>query len=142
MADTTSPGRSDSGWRPVFLRLAVLTLPAQLVGALLGFVPTLALGRRVLTVPWMPSLVLVGIGVVSGVAIGLLARPPRHQWAPAVAVAAGYGLVGFAVIGLLLRLRLPAGAAPSVLTWLVGAVVVVALQSLVVALVWRRRALR
>jgi hypothetical protein len=107
----------------------------------LGFLPTLALGRQVLTVPWMPSLVLVGIGAVAGLAVGLLARPPRHQWAPAVVVAAGYGLVGFAVIGLLVRLRLPDGAAPSALSWLIGAVVVVGLQSLVVALAWRRRAL-
>ncbi|HYI56437.1 MAG TPA: hypothetical protein VEX57_20890 [Microlunatus sp.] len=131
---------SDTGWRALGLRLAVVTLPAHLVGAFLGIVPTLLVGRHVLSVPWLPTLTLVGMGGVAGLAIGYLAHPPRQPRGLAVAVAAGFGLVGFAVIVLLVRLRLPAGVASSSLNWLVGAVVVVAVQSAVVGLLWRRRA--
>jgi hypothetical protein len=90
-------------------------------------------------VPWLPTLTLVGMGGVAGLAVGYLAHPPRQPRGLAVAVAAGFGLVGFAVIVLLVRLRLPAGASSS-LTWLLGAVVVVVVQSAVVGLLWRRRA--
>lgn len=130
---------SDTGWRALGLRLAVVTLPAQLVGAFLGIVPTLLVGRHVLSVPWLPTLTLVGMGGVAGLAVGYLAHPPRQPRGLAVAVAAGFGLVGFAVIVLLVGLRLPAGASSS-LTWLLGAVVVVVVQSAVVGLLWRRRA--
>ncbi|HEY5786037.1 MAG TPA: hypothetical protein VIT65_14800 [Microlunatus sp.] len=130
---------TDQGWRALGLRLAVVTLPAQLVGAFLGIVPTLLLGRHVLSVPWLPSLVLVGMGGVAGLAVGLLAHSPRRRRGPALAVAAGFGLVGFALIALLVSLRLPPGVGPSGLTWLLGALIVVAIQSIIVALLWRRR---
>lgn len=133
----TSP-RTDVGWRALGLRLAVVTLPAQLVGAFLGIVPTLVLGPHVLSAPWLPNLVLVGMGGVAGAAVGLLAHPPRPR-GPALAMAAGFGLAGFAVIALLARLQLPAGVGPSGLFWLVGAVITVAVQSIIVALLWRRR---
>ena len=128
-------------WRALALRLTVLTLPAQLVGAVVGFLPTLLLGRRVIGVPWVPSLVLVGLGVVGGLALGRMAHPPRDQQRAAVALAAGFGLVGFLVLRLLVQIRLPAGTPPSVLPWLIGSSAVVVLQSLVVYLVWRRRSL-
>jgi formate-dependent nitrite reductase membrane component NrfD len=129
-------------WRALALRLTVLTLPAQLVGALVGFLPTLLLGRRLVGVPWLPGLVLVGIGVVAGLAIGKLAHPPRDQLRAAVALAAGFALVGVLILRLLVQVRLPAGTPSSVLPWLIGALVVVALQSLVVYVAWRRRSLR
>ncbi len=90
----------------------------------------------------MPSLVLVGIGVVAGLAIGRLAHPPRDQLRAAVALAAGFGLVGFLILRLLVQVRLPEGTPSSVLPWLIGSLVVVVLQSLVVCVVWRRRSLR
>ena len=129
-------------WWALALRLAVLTLPAQLVGAFVGFLPTLLLGRRVLGVPWVPSLVLVGIGIVAGLAIGRLAHPPRDQQQAAVALAAGFGLVGFLILRLLVQIRLPEGTPSSVLPWVIGSVVVVLLQSLAVGVVWRRRSVR
>lgn len=129
-------------WRALALRLTVLTLPAQVVGAFVGFLPTLLLGRRVLGVWWVPSLVLVGIGVVAGLAIGRLAHPPRHQIRAAVALAAVFGLVGFLILRLLVQLRLPEGTASPALPWVIGSLVVVLLQSLVVGAVWRRRSVR
>lgn len=129
-------------WRALALRLTVLTLPAQLVGAFVGFLPTLLLGRRVLGLWWVPSLVLVGIGVVAGLAIGRLAHPPRDRQRAAVAVAAGFGLIGFWILRLLVQIRLPEGTPGAVLPWVIGSVVVVVLQSLVVDVVWRRRSLR
>jgi hypothetical protein len=129
-------------WRALALRLTVLTLPAQLVGAFVGFLPTLLLGRRVLSVPWVPSLVLVGIGVAAGVAIGRLAHPPRGQQRAAVALAAGFGLAGFLVLRLLVQIRQPDGTPSSLLPWVVGALAVVLLQSLVTGLMWRRRSVR
>jgi len=135
--DTSTP--TDEGWRALGLRLAVVTLPAQLVGAFLGIVPTLLLGRLVLSVPWLPSLTLVGMGVVAGLAIGLLAHPPRRPRGLALAAAAGFGLAGFGLIGLLVRLRLPDGVGSSGLSWLLGALIAVAIQSIIVGLLWRRR---
>jgi len=132
---------SESGdWPALCLRLAVITLPALLIGAFLGFVPTMLLGPRTLSVPWVPSLVLVGMGAATGLAIGLLARPPRDRFAAALAVAAGYGLAGFLILRLLVQIRLPAGASTAALTWVIGGLVVVTLQSIIVGLLWRRRA--
>jgi hypothetical protein len=129
-------------WRALALRLTVLTLPAQLVGAFVGFLPTLLLGRSVLSLPWVPGLVLVGIGVVAGLAVGRLAHPPRDRRRAAVALAGGFGLVSFLVLRLLVQLRQPEGTPTAVLSWVVGTLVVVLLQSLVVGLVWRRRSLQ
>ena len=128
-------------WLALALRLTVLTLPAQLLGAFVGFLPTLLLGRRVLSFPWVPSLVLVGIGAVAGLTIGRLAHPPRAHRRAAVALAAGLGLASFLVLRLLIQLRQPEGIPSAVLPWVVGSLVVVLLQSLVVSLVWRRRSL-
>lgn len=138
-ADLDTSTRTDGGWRALGLRLAVVTLPAQLVGAFVGFVPALLLGRHLPSAPWLPNLVLVGMGAVAGLAIGLLAHPPRPR-GPALAMAAGFGLAAFAVIALLARLQLPAGVGPSSLFWMLGAVIAVAVQSVIVALLWRRRA--
>lgn len=129
-------------WRALALRLTVLTLPAQLAGAFLGFLPTVLLGRRVLSFPLVPSLVLVGIGAVAGLAVGRLAHPPRDRHWAAVALAAGFGLVSFVVLRLLVELRRPEGTPSALLPWVAGSLVVVLLQSLVVGLVWRRRSLQ
>lgn len=129
-------------WRALALRLTVVILPAQLVGAFVGFLPILLLGSSAVGLTWLSGLVLVGIGLVGGAAIGRLARPPSQHPRSAVVVAAGFGLVGFLVLRLLVQIRLPEGSAPPVLAWVVGAVVVVLVQSLVVAVLWRRRALR
>lgn len=131
---------TDQGWRALGLRLAVVTLPAQLVGAFVGIVPSLLLGDHLPSVPWLPNLVLVGMGAVAGLAIGWLAHPPRRRGPAALAMTAGFGLAAFAVIGLLARLQLPAGVGPSGLFWVLGALIAVAVQSVIVALVWRRRA--
>ena len=139
---SATDGATREQWRALALRLTVLTLPAQLVGAFVGFLPTLLLGRRVLSFPWVPSLVLVGIGAVAGLAVGRVAHPPRDHHRAAVALAAGFGLVSFLVLRLLIQLRQPEGTPSAVLPWVVGSLAVVLLQSLVVGLVWRRRSLR
>lgn len=136
----TRSDETTSRWRALCLRLAVITLPALVVGALIGFVPTLALGARVLTATWAPSLVLVGMGAVCGLANGLLARPPHDRLAPAVAVAAGYAFAGFLILRLLVQIRLPPGSTPTILPWVIGGLVVMIMQSIVVALLWRRQA--
>jgi len=130
------------GWRALCLRLAVLTLPAQVLGAFVGGLPTLILGARVLDAPWVPSLVLVGMGGVTGLAVGLLAHPPRDRWRSAVALAAGFGLAGFVILRILVQVRLPPGSPTTVLPWLIGPVVVLLVQSILVALLWRRRTQR
>jgi hypothetical protein len=127
-------------WRALALRLTVLVLPSQLLGAFLGFLPILLLGRRVVALPWLSGLVLLGMGLVAGAAIGRLAHPPRDRVRAAIGLTAVFGLVSFLVLRLLVQLRLPEGSSPPAVTWVVGSLVVVLLQSLAVALVWRRRA--
>lgn len=131
-----------SDWRALCLRLAVITLPAMLVGAFVGFLPTIVLGARVLALPWLPSLVVVGMGAVSGLATGLLAHPPRGRLAAAAAVAAGFGLGGFLLLRLLVQVRLPAGSMTTALPWIMGGLLVVVVQSIVVVLLWRRQVAR
>lgn len=126
-------------WRALALRLTVLVLPSQLLGAFVGFLPIMLLGGRVVGLPWLPGLVLVGMGLVAGAAIGRLAHPPQDHIRAAVGLSAVFGLVSFLVIRLLVQLRLPDGSSPPALVWLVGSVVVVVVQSLVVLAGWRRR---
>lgn len=133
---------SAAQWRPLALRLTVLVLPAQLVGAFLGFLPTLLLGPRILDVPWVSSLVLVGMGLVAGAAVGRFATPPYDRGRAPLVLVAGFGLVAFLLLRLLVQIRLPEGSSPGVLAWVIGGVVVVLLQTWVTALLWRRRSAR
>lgn len=134
------PPHPDSAWSALCLRLAVVTLPAQLVGGLVGSVPLFVLADRVRTVPWLAALVVIAMGVVGGLAMGLLSRPPAHRRLAATAVAAGFGLAGFLVLRLLAELRLSGASGPAA-GWVVGALLVVVAQSLVLVGVWRRRGL-
>lgn len=143
---TSPPSRarptSADQWRPLALRLTVLVLPAQLVGAFLGFLPTLLLGPRIIDVPWLSSLVLVGMGLVAGVAVGRFATPPYERERAALGLVAVFGLLALLLLRLLVQIRLPEGSSPGVLAWVVGGVVVVLLQTLVTAWLWRRRSAR
>ncbi len=132
------PSRRD-GWRALALRLTVLVLPAQVVGAFLGYLPLLLLGGRVIDLPWVSGLVLVGMGAVAGAAVGRFATPPEDERRTAVLLAGAYALAAFLVLRLLVEIRLPEGSSPSVLVWVVGAVIVVAVQSAVTTLLWRTR---
>ena len=75
----------------------------------------------------------------TGLAVGLLAHPPQDRWRSAVALAAGFALAGFVILRILVQLRLPPGSPTTVLPWLIGPVVVLLVQSILVALLWRRR---
>ncbi len=137
-ADLTVAGQ----WRALALRLTVLVLPAQVLGAFLGFLPILLLGQRVVAFPWLSGLVLLGMGLVAGAAVGRLAHPPRDHVRAAVGLTAAFGLVSFLVLRLIVQLRLPEGSSPPVMAWVVGSVVVVLVQSVVVVVSWRRRSSR
>lgn len=127
-------------WRALALRLTVPTLPAQLVGALLGFLPTLLLGRQAPTADWAPALVLVGAGAVAGWAVGRWAEPPRPGRGVALALVAAFGAVSFLIITTVAQLGVRAVATPAApLTWVVGTLVVVVLQTVVATVCWRRR---
>lgn len=117
----------------------MLVLPSQLLGAFLGFLPIFLLGPRVVALPWLSGLVLLGIGLVAGAAIGRLAHPPRDRVPVAIGMTAVFGLVSFLVLRLLVQLRLPEGSSPPAMVWVVGSVVVVIVQSLVVSVSWHRR---
>src|SRR5690349_17006957 len=49
---------ADSPWSALCLRLTVLTLPAQVLGAVVGAVPTYALGAGTVAAPWGLAAVL------------------------------------------------------------------------------------
>ena len=117
----------------------MLVLPAQVLGAFLGFLPILLLGQRAVALPWLSGLVLLGIGLVAGAAVGRLAHPPRDHLRAGVGLTAAFGLVSFLVLRLIVQLRLPVGSSPPASAWVVGSVIVVLVQSLVVVVSWRRR---
>lgn len=128
----------DKPWSAFCLRLAVTVLPAQLVGALVGVIPTIALGASIVRVPWVAALVPLGMGALAGVAVGRLSAPPDRRLPVAAAVAAAFGLAAFAILRLLAQLRVP-GASTSPSTWLLGGLLVVLAQSVVAVVLWRRR---
>ena len=90
------------------------------------------LGQLVVAFPWLSGLVLLGIGLVAGVAVGRLAHPPRDHVRAAVGLTAAFGLVSFLVLRLIVQLRLPEGSAATAVAWVVGSLVVVLVQSVVV----------
>src|SRR5689334_12462719 len=110
---------ADSPWSALCLRLTVLTLPAQVLGAVVGAVPTYALGAGTVAAPWVAALVPVAMGTAAGVAVGRLSAPPARRFPAAAAVAAGFGLASFAVLRLIAQLRVT-GAPTSPLSWLLG----------------------
>lgn len=126
-------------WRGLMLRLFVLVLPAQVAGALVGSLPIVALGSRIVDHPWASAGPVIGLGVGAGLAVGLWARPPEGRSGAALALAAAYGVAGFAVLILFVWLRAPSGSALPALSWVLGGAVALACQTVITWLLWRRR---
>jgi hypothetical protein len=123
----------------LLLRMFVLVPPAQVVGILLA-TPILAGSGLLQQAPWLGILISISSGAVSGLALGLLLTPPIGRRRAFLAAAAAFGLGVWALLAVLAELRLSeSGAGPAWYAYLLGAVSMVAVQSLVTWSFWVRR---
>lgn len=140
-ADLAPAVRGPWEWRPLLLRMFVVVVPAQVVGAILGGLPlALIPPRTLLDNLWLATFPVVGAGVVSGVALGLLVRPVAGRLLSWAGVGAAFGLASWAVLMVLVNLAVADGAtSPGWSSFASGALVLVGLQTaLSVGLWWGR----
>lgn len=136
----TGAGDDRVPWGALLVRLFLLIPPAEVLGVLLlGSLLTVSgvLGDH----PGLAVLFSVVPGALAGVAVGVFVTPPPGRLARYLGIAAGFGLATYLVLTALSRVRLAGVAAsPGWSTYLLGALVVVGVQSLVTLGVWLLRA--
>jgi len=116
----------------------VLVAPAQVVGLLVSGQLLLA-GGLLLEHPWLSVLISAGSGLAAGLALGFFSRPAPGHLGAYLTAGAAFGLGSVAFLALLAALRLPSGAAlPGWYLFAGGAVVTVAVQTLVSGQLWHR----
>lgn len=134
----TGPARL--GWPRVLARMLLVVLPGQLLGSFLAVAALSAsgvLGDR----PELSVLMIVAAGLLAGVGLRLVLRPELDQLVPYALAAAGVGIAVFVLLLGVAQRRLPAispGAAFG--DFLLGALVVAAVQTAVAVSLWWRRA--
>jgi Kef-type K+ transport system membrane component KefB len=126
----------------LLLRMFVVVPPAQVVGILLA-APILAGSGLLQQAPWLGILISICSGAVSGVALGLLLTPPIGRHGTFLAVTAAFGLAVWALLAVLAELRVSgSGAGPAWYAYLLGAVSMVTVQSLMTWSCWVARSRR
>jgi hypothetical protein len=126
-------------WFSVLGRMLLVVLPAQLLGTFLAITALSATGA-LRDRPGLSVLITVAAGVVTGVGLGLVLRPARHQLVPFALLGAGVGMAVFVALLGVAQLRLPAASArASFGDFLLGALVVAAVQTAVALALWLSR---
>ena len=126
-------------WRPLLLRMFVVVPPAQVLGIVAG--AQLVAGTGLLErTHWLSAVISVISGVLSGLAVGFFLTPTIRRRRIFALVAAGFGLTTTVVLAVLSEVRLAGwGVEPYWYRYLVGAALVVGVQTLIAWRIWVSR---
>jgi hypothetical protein len=126
-------------WRPLLLRMFIVVPPAQVLGIVIG-VQLLAGSGLLERMHWLSAVISLVSGVSTGLAVGFFLTPAVRQRRVFAHVAAGFGLTTWVVLALLSELRLAGwGVEPYWYRYLLGATLVVGIQTLIAWRIWVSR---